>query len=177
MQKTIIRTSVLFILTCLAIVTVAAFSMPLNTDATIVEHAVKTTDQTVTGDTLTNDTALALPLQKNKTYIIDGALFVRQSNQGAACSFAFIIPAGATMRLGVLVNSSNGQASLVLQESGVSQSPSCNEDVPSQNPNVVEVIGTIEMGSTDGDLQLQTATYPDETITVELGSFLRADKL
>lgn len=173
------RTTVLTtLLAFLAIVVSTAIVFPRSTGATIVEHAVTTADQTVVGDTLTDNSELFLPLQKNRTYVIDGALSIRGSQ--ASCLIGFSFPTGATLTLSYIEGSPEGAGTGgVIKISGDEHGLNCSGFGGDLSvPSAVQFSGTIEMGSADGDLQFKAAaTLSDESVTIESGSFLRADKI
>lgn len=153
--------------------TLAFFVSPVNSEAIIVAQVRKSVDQTIT-DVLQNDTALVVPLIKNRTYIIDGSFFV-DSDLTGSCGIAFEFPGDANVAIGIRAHDIEGNA--VIRTSGEELNlGGCDNN--SGEALVVSVSGTVVMGATDGNLQTQwNAVDAGNTITVEAGSWLRADKL
>jgi len=178
MTYSIRQSLAVLVLLGLAAGALAFFVDPLSSEAILLGQIRKSADQTVTGDVLQNDTELVIPLVKNRTYIIEGSLFISTSSQGVGCKINFTIPVGATLDLGLSEASSNGGIGMTLTENGplLTDSLDCNEETGL--PSYVHLNGTVKMGNTDGNLQLQTASrLSGESTTVQEGSWLRADKL
>lgn len=163
-----------FFLLALYASALAIFMNPINSEAILLGQVRKSADQTVSGDVLQNDSELLIPLVKNRTYIIDGTLFASKTSAG--CFFAFTVPTGATMRIGIVSDGAIPGGANVLTESGmIASDVDCSGNTAL---DMVQVSGTVQMGNTDGNLQLQTMSgLVGESVTVSLGSWLRADKL
>ncbi len=145
-------------------------TIPIHVRANIVENVRKTTDQTVIGNTFTDDNELVLPLRKNRSYIIDGGLFV--SGVASGCQIALDTPQGSVIKIG-FVDVNQGGYQIVTSDSQP-QIINCPENASSYT----HLSGTIEMGAIDGNLQLQLAPLEvGEEQTIEEGSFIRADEL
>ncbi|MCX6292402.1 MAG: hypothetical protein NT126_11665 [Bacteroidetes bacterium] len=148
----------------------------------------KSTDETVcgtgagctqhTGTTLQNDDELAVPLQANQSYIIEGFLFMIASGSVPDCKLGFTVPAGATMTLGYHANYGDNNTSIatdILTAAGTAGSIIPNNGAGKENP--VFISGSITMGSTSGNLQLQWAQNSNsntQNTTVRANSYLRA---
>jgi hypothetical protein len=148
----------------------------------------KTTDESVcgtggscsqtTGTNLQNDDELALPLQANQTYIIEGFLFMIASSNVPDMKIAMTLPAGASMTLGFHANYGDNNtniASDILLSSGVAGTLIPNNGSGKENP--VFISGSVVMGSTSGNLQLQWAQNTNsngQTVTVRANSYIRA---
>jgi hypothetical protein len=162
------------ILATIAIGSIIIFGLlsvfPGFVDAIIVEQVRKSVDESTTSQTLQNDDELRLPLQKNQTYIIDGAIFISETTE--FCQIAFTFPQDAVVKLG-LTEMFSGAESNIITTSG--EGADHCDPIPA---GLITVSGTVEMGNTDGDLQLQwSAPLPDTTTTIQQGSFLRADRM
>ena len=148
----------------------------------------KTTDEIVcgtnascsqkTGTTLQNDDELAVPLQANESYIIEGFLFMIASGSSPDCKIGFTLPAGATMTLGYHSNygdNNSNMASDILTASGAASSNIPNNGNGKEAP--VFISGSVVMGSTAGNLQLlwaQNSNHNSQTTTVRANSYIRA---
>jgi hypothetical protein len=119
-------------------------------------YAYKSADQSVTSSTtLVNDSALALAIDANATYMFQMYLDYEGGTLGASdFKFSFLLPATATLRYshinpsttGVVVCSTNTGAGLTVPGTGGAgalQGVTC--------------LGTLNNGATPGTLQLQWA--------------------
>lgn len=131
-----------------------------------------------TGATLQNDDQLAIPLQANESYIIEGFLFMIASGNSPDCKIAFTLPAGATMTLGYHSNygdNNTNMASDILTTSGSASSNIPNNGNGKEAP--VFISGSVVMGATAGSLQFQWAqnsNHNTQTITIRANSYIRA---
>ncbi len=159
--------ALLSLLTCLAIAGIVISALPKSMEANIVEQVIKSVDETTTSTTLQDDDELVLPLQQNRSYIIDGTIISSASSTGF-CQGAFTFPQGAVAALTV---TSQAAGPIVTRTSGEAIEIGCDTTTTS-----VHVIGSVQMGAQGGDLQFQFASDGPQ-FTVERGSILRADKL
>lgn len=131
-----------------------------------------------TGITLQNDDQLSIYLQANKSYIIEGFLFMIASGNSPDCKIAFTIPAGATMTLGYHSNygdNNSNMASDILTVSGTASSSIPNNGNGKEAP--IFISGSVVMGATAGVLHLQWAqnsNHNTQTVTIRANSYIRA---
>lgn len=131
-----------------------------------------------TGTTLQNDDELAIPLQANESYIIEGFLFMIAGGSNPDCKIAFTLPAGATMTLGYHSNygdNNTNMATDILTVSGSASSNIPNSGSGKEAP--IFISGSVIMGSTAGNLLLQWAqnsNHNTQTITIRANSYIRA---
>mgnify|MGYP003393593131 CR=1 FL=1 len=159
---------------------IAGSLLPTESNAAVVEAVRKSVNEVIDGDdvALQDDDELVLSLEKNKTYVIDGAIIMDFVGTGGQ-RIAFSAPAGATIDLsyldskGVVVDATNGSG--ILEISG----GEAEYGVGTSLRRPILISGTIERGSTSGDLTFQWGHFASEvsTTTVEAGSFLRADQI
>ena len=183
--KAPILAQLIFLATLVAATVLAVLAfIPLESNAVVVEAVRKNVDEVVVGDDVPaqDDDELVIPLTKNKTYIIDGAILIDFTGTGDQ-RIAFTSPAGSTIDLtyidskGVVVDTATGSG--VLEISGAEAQYIVGTNL---RRRPILISGTIEMGSTSGDLTFQWGHYKSSgddaaTTTVEAGSFLRADQI
>jgi hypothetical protein len=120
---------------------------------------------------LQDDSALALAVNANNTYILDGELFATASSTGDL-TIDFDAPSGSFLVVGY--QSGNYQGVIT---SGVTSSriviPVANTAVP------IHIAGVAIVGGTDGNVQLKwaQASAVSSGTAIQAGSFLRADQL
>lgn len=150
-------------------------AIPFRSSANIVEQAVKISNQTITGATLQNDSILSLPLTKERTYIIDGIVYMYGPT--ISCNAAFEFPSDAIVKL--TMEEAGGDTNII-QLSGENGKVGigCGGIGDPAEGTPVHITGTVHMGNTSGSLQFQASSQGEfESVRVESGSFLRADKL
>lgn len=133
----------------------------------------KTSDESVTSSTtLQNDDELKLALESGKSYAINGALFATSSSATPDIKIAFTTPSGTTMDIGFMAafGGSLRRAEL-LDTSGAESSRIA---IGANNTTIIQLMGTLEVGVTAGDVTLQWAqrTSNGNATTVTEGSFL-----
>lgn len=138
----------------------------------------KSSDESVTSTTtLQVDNELVLTLASSTTYIIDGVLFAESSSNVPDLKIAFDIPTGATMDVGYIAASGNAvQGAEQLETDDAAGS---KISLTANTPVVIQLTGTIIIGSTEGDVTLkwaQDAVNANATI-LKAGSYLRAEEL
>lgn len=132
----------------------------------------KSVDESNNSTTFQDDDELSLTLKANRTYVVDGDIFV--FNTGGGCFIALTVPEGAIMALEYRPT----EGPRVLKVSGQeSQRLSCVAEL--NESDAIFINGTIKMGTQDGNLKLQWRSDLNSpgTTTVEMGSFLRADEI
>lgn len=139
---------------------------------------VKPSNQVVNNSsTLQNDTALKFPLLASTTYSFDLFLTYDASTAGDV-KFAFTVPAGSTLstgQLGAYTAATGNSGSVTYAANTTSGSPPANVGGAGVGTVLTyRMRGTVIVGSTSGDLQLQWAQVtPDPTnFTVYAGSSL-----
>jgi hypothetical protein len=147
-----------------------------RTAPTVKGYAVrKPSTQSTASDTVTDDdSALTVELNAGKTYTVHGVIFASSSSQVPDLKVAFTVPSGAEMDLAV-VPSSAEQAEH-LQTSNVD---SDGIPIAANIPAVIQVAGTVKMGSTAGRLNFQWAQNTSDATSVGVlrGSYLRAEEI
>ncbi len=125
-----------------------------------------------------NDAQLAVALTANDVFEFEAMIAYSGVTAAAAMRLAFTVPAGASIRWGIV----NGGFASVSPMS-VSTSGTAISDIPVNtttptNEQVIYVKGLVVMGATAGNLQLQAATTTAAT-TVNLltNSFIKATKV
>ncbi len=141
----------------------------------------KPVDESVASSTaLQNDDDLKVTLAANKTYIVDGAIFISSASANPGFKMAFTVPTGATMDLGYSALSP-GPGRLQAQGELLENSGTASQEIPmrANTPVVIHVSGTVKVGSTSGDVTLQWAQFTSDATAVKVmeGSYLRADQL
>ncbi|HEX3036008.1 MAG TPA: hypothetical protein VHT73_12945, partial [Thermodesulfobacteriota bacterium] len=134
----------------------------------------KDTYQTSTTTTLVNVDDLTLNLEANTNYTIEGALFAIASSTTPDLSIAFEIPSGATMDIGYVGGyDAAARDADVLSASGVGSS---RIELDATYPTIIQINGTIKMGSTDGNVILKWGQAQSNlsNILIKPGSYLRA---
>lgn len=132
----------------------------------------KPSNETITNSTsLQNDDDLKLALASNKTYIIDGVLFVSSTKAKPDIKIGFLGQTGSTLVLGYVTDKNVGTLN--------SGSTSSRIVLPANMPTPIHVKGTIKTGSTAGDLQLKWAQVSSNSAAVQVleGSYLRAAEI
>ena len=130
-----------------------------------------TADQPITTTTLTNVTNMVVALQSTGSYRITGALKVIAAGTTPDMRLAVTFPAAAVCDLSVL-QFNRGRW---LETSG---SASATFQIPSTYSEVLQFSGTIVMGGTSGNLQLQArqSTSSGDAVTMEIGSHIHAEQ-
>lgn len=139
----------------------------------------KTSDQTVTSSTaLVNDTALVVPVLANAIYEVK-CLVIYTALNGGDLKWTWTVPAGAALLYQALHNEGGatglGNSSLVNSQAlvgfAVGQGAGTNTGVGMQ--------GSIVVGSTPGNLQLQWAqnTSSATSTTVRTGSYISLQRM
>ncbi len=124
-------------------------------------------------DTVDFDEELVFSLEADQTYVIDGAIFVVSTDPRPDFKIAFDAPPGTTIDIGYIASAGiNVRGSELLEDLNVEGAKiNLNRD----QPVVVQISGTIEMGSTGGDVFFMWAqnTANEVATTVKEGSYLR----
>ena len=135
----------------------------------------KTATQTTSADTTTDDDSeLAVSLAADSVYDLHGVIFASSTSQVPDIKVAFTAPTGATIDIAV-VPSSAEQAELL-------QTSNSNSDaipVPSNQPIVIEVMGTVKTSGSSGLLKFQWSQNQSDAAAVGVlrGSYLRVDEI
>ncbi|MGE0696358.1 MAG: hypothetical protein AB7O59_19740 [Pirellulales bacterium] len=133
----------------------------------------KSADENVASSTtLQNDDHLKITLQAGKTYAFNGAIFATSTSSAPDIKIAFTTPSGTTMDIGFLAAfGTQIRRAEMLETSGVASSPIA---IGSNTNTVIQLMGTIAVGGTGGDITLQWAqgTSNGTATTVKQGSFL-----
>lgn len=140
--------------------------------------AIKTSDQTIANNTLTNDTQLSIAVEANATYMFDGLLVFTCGSATPDIMLAFSIPAGASIAwygAGAATNLASQVGSLAAYApiSNGAANYGTNDSASFPTGNIVR--GSLITSSTPGTLQLQWAqvtTTGGSPITMKTGSFL-----
>ena len=124
------------------------------------------------------DNELALSLDADKTYIIEGVIFAESAATQPDIKIGFKIPSGATIDIGLIGASSNSFENAGMIESDYN-SQTVTVDLPADNPVIIKVTGTVKVGSTAGNLELywSQANSNATATTVKEGSYLKAEAL
>jgi|GEM_PF-2462816 len=158
--------------------TAAAATLEWATAATAPVFARRTSNQNYALNVLANDAQLVVALSANDVFEFEAMIAYEGLTTAAAMQLAFTVPAGATIRWGI-VNS--GFASI--SPMSIAVSGTAITDIPvntttATNDQVVYVKGLVVMGATPGNLQLQSAaTVAATQITIMMNSFLKATKV
>lgn len=134
--------------------------------------AYKDVNESVTSSgTLQSDDHLQLSLGANKTYAVEGVIFLSSTKAKPDAKISFNATPDSTMMLGYLTNKDGG----VLTDSSVSS----RIVLPANNPVPVFIKGSIKTGSDPSDLELlwAQATSNSAPTTVLKGSYLRAEEI
>ena len=175
-NKITITTSGIIVLIVLSLGTFLFYAQTAETASAT--SVVKSVDETVVGENLAvqDDDELVLPLSKNRTYIIDGVVYIDYIANGEpnAQKIAFTVPVGSVMKIGY--SDSHNQISDILDTSGEIHAYTNSN---TSNRRAVIVKGIVRTGNQDGNLTFQWSheSVGDALTTVEAGSFLRADQI
>lgn len=124
-------------------------------------------------DTVDFDEELVFSLEADQTYVIDGAIFVVSTSPRPDFKIAFDAPPGTIIDIEYIASAGiNVRGSELLEDLNIEGAKiNLNRD----QPVVVQISGTIEMGSTGGDVFFMWAqnTANEVATTVKEGSYLR----
>ncbi|MBS1561315.1 MAG: hypothetical protein JSS89_06895 [Bacteroidetes bacterium] len=146
--------------------------------ATAPPFARRTSDLAYAATGLVNDPQLAVALTANDVFEFEAMIAYSGVTSAAAMRLAFTVPAGASIRWGIV----NGGFASVSPMS-VSTSGTAISDIPVNtttptNEQVIYVKGLVVMSATAGNLQLQAATTTaSTTVNLLTNSFIKATKV
>jgi len=132
----------------------------------------KDADQSLSGSTaLQADNDLTLSLAANKTYIVDGIIFVSSTKAKPDVKISFVGQPGSTVTLGYITD----------QDGGVLTSDTVSPRIvlPANSPIPIQIKGTVKTGATAGNLEFKWAqmTANVAPTTILGGSYLRAEEI
>lgn len=122
--------------------------------------------------TLQNDDSLALVLASNKTYILDGVIFVSSTSATPDIKIGFSAPSGSILT----ISYTNDQSRGFLSAGDTSPSipiPGSSTIIP------VHFSGTIAVSGTPGDVILRWSqnSSNNNPTTIHIGSYIRAEEI
>jgi hypothetical protein len=123
------------------------------------------------------DSELALGLEANQTYMIEGVIFASSTDKNPDIKIAFNVPTGAIMDMGFIAASDAFRYAEMLEDDSVE---SGRIPITADTPVIIQVTGTIKMGASSGNVELwwaQASADADDPTTVRAGSYLRADAI
>lgn len=130
-----------------------------------------TSENSSNSSSLHSDSQLKLSLGANKTYVVDGVIFVSATKAKPDVKISFLGQSGSTVMLGYITDKDGG----VLTSGAVSP----RIVLPANTPIPIQIKGTIKTGSTAGDVEFKwaQATSNAALTTVLEGSYLRAEEI
>ena len=142
------------------------------TDAQVLKMRKAFNESVQNSSTLQNDDSLALVLGANRTYIIDGVIFVSSGSAVPDLKIGFSVPSGATTSMAYMNDESRGVLATGDTSQGISL-PGSSTQVP------VHFSGTVVTASTAGDMILRWAqdSSNSNVTTIHAGSYIRADEI
>jgi hypothetical protein len=84
-----------------------------------------------------------LALDANKSYVVNGAIFVTSTSAGPDVKFAFTTPGGATLDIGYVSHNIDG--SPVIRAGLLEVSGAAGENIPikANNYAIIQIVGTV----------------------------------
>jgi len=140
--------------------------------------ARRTADLAYSSTTLTSDAQLVVPLAINYVYEFEGLIAFDGTTADADLQIAFTVPAGASIRWGIVnaVGASIAPSSITGSGTAATDIP-VNTSSPGSDMSIY-VKGLVVMGGTAGNLTLQAATTTaGKTINILTNSFIKATRM